>query len=214
MFVGFPVHVFLVHHPDGPILVDTGIGLGNETIDEWYRPITVDLRHELQLRGVDPDNPALTIINTHLHFDHCGQNCHFPTARIVVQQAAAEIAATAFYTVDTWAELPVGRTMLIDGDAEIAEGVDAVHTPGHTPGHQAVVVRSAEETTIIAGQCVFRSTEWHDREPAASNLHDNDHRIVAAESIARLRAMRPTTVLLSHDQPPRLQTMTPDPEPG
>ena len=89
-FTGFPVHVFLIRHPDGPILVDTGIGIGNETINDWYQPITVDLRHELAERGVDPDDPALTISNTHLYFDHCGQNCHFPSARIVVQKRGSE----------------------------------------------------------------------------------------------------------------------------
>ena len=200
-FARFPVHVFLIHHPDGPILVDTGIGFGNETIDDWYQPITVDLRNELHVRGVDPDHPALTIINTHLHFDHCGQNCHFPTARIVVQQTEAKIATTPHYTVDSWASLPAGRTMLIDGDSEIADGIDAVHTPGHTPGHQAVVIRSTNDTTIIAGQCIFWAAEWHESEPSPANLHDADHRLAAAESIARLRALHPTCVLLSHDEP-------------
>ena len=199
-FTGFPVHVFLIHHPDGPILVDTRIGIGNETINDWYQPITVDLRHELGERGVDPDDPALTIINTHLHFDHCGQNCHFPSARIVVQKAEAKIASTPFYTVDSWASLPAGRTMLIDGDAKIADGVEVVHTPGHTPGHQAVVIRSTHDTTIIAGQCVFRAAEWHDREPSPANLSDTGHRLLAADSIARLRALQPTRVLLSHDE--------------
>ena len=200
-FAGFPVHVFLIHHRDGPILVDTGIGLGNETIDEWYKPITVELRNELLVRGVDPDHPGLTIINTHLHFDHCGQNCSFPQARIVVQQLEAEIATMPHYTVDSWAKLPADRTRLVEGDLEIADGVHVVHTPGHTPGHQAVLVRAASGTTIIAGQCIFRAAEWHDDEPSEANLHAAEHRLDASDSIAKLRSLRPDRVLLSHDQP-------------
>ena len=110
------------------------------------------------------------------------------------------MAATPFYTVDSWASLPAQRTMLIDGDAKIADGVDALHTAGHTRGHQAVVIRSTHETTVIAGQCVFRAAEWHDLEPSAANLHDPDHRLLAADSIARLRALHPTRILLSHDE--------------
>ena len=62
------------------------------------------------------------------------------------------------------------------------------------------MVRSTNETTIIAGQCAFRAAEWHDREPSPANLHDADHQLVAADIIARLRALQPTRVLLSHDE--------------
>ena len=205
-FAAFPVHVFLIHHRDGPVLVDTGIGLGNDLIDDWYKPVTVDLRHELIIRGVDPDHPGLTVINTHLHFDHCGQNCLFPQARIVVQKSEAEIAATPHYTVDSWASLPPGRAVIVDGDVEIADGIEVMHTPGHTPGHQSVVVRSSSGTTIIGGQCVFRAAEWHDHAPSQANLHDPNHRLQAAESVAKLRALRPIRVLLSHDEPVTLRS--------
>ena len=197
-FAGFPVHVFLVHHPDGPILVDTGVGFGNDIIDEWYRPRTLDLRAELEARNVDPDG-ALTIINTHLHFDHCGQNLALSAATIVVQRTEEAAATAPFYSVDEWARLPADRTRLVDGNVDVAEGVSVIHTPGHTPGHQAVVVRSNAETVVIAGQCIFRAAEWTDADPSSANLHDEAHRRAAADSLARLRALRPTRVLLSHD---------------
>ncbi len=109
-FAGFPVNAFVIHHPDGPILVDTGIGTGNEHIDNWYRPLTSDLRAELTSRNIDPDS-ALTIVNTHLHFDHCGQNQSFPSASIYAQQAEIDVLASdPFYTVAAWAKMPLNRS--------------------------------------------------------------------------------------------------------
>jgi glyoxylase-like metal-dependent hydrolase (beta-lactamase superfamily II) len=137
-FAGFPVNAFVIHHPAGPIIVDTGIGTGNEHIDDWYRPIVCDLRAELAQRDIDPDS-GLTIVNTHLHFDHCGQNQNFPSASIYAQQAEIDLLASdAHYTVAAWANMPLNRSTIIDGDQEIADGVSVLHTPGHTPGHQSV----------------------------------------------------------------------------
>ena len=210
-FDGFPVQAFLIHHPEGAILVDTGVGLGNAAIDSWYRPRSVDLRAELATRKVDPDG-QITIINTHLHFDHCGQNNAFPAARFVVQSAEVAAARQPAYTVKEWATLPPDRTWLVTGDAEVAEGVSVMHTPGHTPGHQAVVVRSRTGTLIFAGQCIFRATDWDSLDPPASNLHDENHREAAVESIVRLRALRPNVVYLSHDRAinlPAIATVAP-----
>ncbi len=197
-FTQFPVNVFLVHHADGPILIDTGIGHGNGAIDDWYRPRQTDLPKALSSNGVDLESVQM-IVNTHLHFDHCGQNNVFPNSEIVVQRSEAEIAATPFYTVDEWAVLPVDRTRLISGDVEIADGVHVLHTPGHTPGHQSVVIKAQDEVIVVSGQCVFRAAEWLANEPSTQNLHDEDHRTAAADSLARLRALRPSKVYFSHD---------------
>ncbi len=97
-----------------------------------------DLRTKLTSRNIDPDS-ALTIVNTHLHFDHCRQNQSFPSASIYAQQAEIDVLASdPFYTVAAWANMPVNRSTIIDGDQEIADGISVLHTPGHTPGHQSV----------------------------------------------------------------------------
>ena len=83
-FRPFPVHAFVVHHPDGPIIVDTGIGFGNDLID------------------------AQCVINSHLHFDHFGQN-HVLSCPVVVQRAEIDAARQPHYTVPEWADLPPSR---------------------------------------------------------------------------------------------------------
>ena len=72
-FVPFPVHGFVIHHPEGAIVVDTGIGYGNDLIDSLYPHQSVSLIDELNRCGVDERDVHL-IVNSHLHFDHCGQN--------------------------------------------------------------------------------------------------------------------------------------------
>lgn len=49
---------------------------------------------------------------------------------------------------------------MLDGDADLCDGVRVLLTPGHTPGHQAVVINSLGETLVIAAQCIFRRDAW------------------------------------------------------
>src|SRR4051794_25194654 len=75
----FPVFAHLVQHPAGAILIDSGVGIGNALIDELYSPQHHDLDDALRAHGVAADD-IRTVITSHLHFDHCGQNLRFPHA--------------------------------------------------------------------------------------------------------------------------------------
>jgi N-acyl homoserine lactone hydrolase len=194
----FPVYGFVIHHSDGLIVVDTGIGLDNAFIDELYHHESVGLIGELHRHGIDERDVAL-IVNSHLHFDHCGQN-HALAAPICAQAAEVEAAMAPHYTVPEWAAIPPSRDRVVDGDAVIADGVRVLHTPGHTPGHQAVVITAAHETVVIAAQCIYRSREWTGG-VEDHNVHGHDWRTAADDSLARLLALRPSRVLLSHDAP-------------
>ena len=195
-FVPFPVYGFVIHHPAGAIVVDTGIGFRNDFIDALYPHHSVSLIDELNRCGVDERDVQL-VVNSHLHFDHCGQN-HALACPIAVQQAELEAARQPHYTVDDWATMPPHRARVLDGDTDLCDGVQVLLTPGHTPGHQAVVINSREETVLIAAQCIFRRDAWHgETEPA--NLHGEEWRAEAADSVARLRELNPHRVLLSHD---------------
>jgi len=88
---------YVVHHPDGPVVVDTGVGRGNELIDELYRPTAHDLVGRLAEVGVD-ERDVVAVVCSHLHFDHCGQAASL-SAPVHVQAAEREAAAAAGYTV-------------------------------------------------------------------------------------------------------------------
>jgi N-acyl homoserine lactone hydrolase len=197
-FEPFPVHGFAIEHPDGLIVVDTGIGFGNEFIDELYPHEATAIVSELHRCGLDERDIRL-VVNSHLHFDHCGQNNAF-ACPVAVQRDELTAAEAQFYTVPDWARIEPTRRRALDGDDDIASGVRVMHTPGHTPGHQSVVVGSGEETIVIAAQCLFRRTAW-ESSIETSNLHDESWRQAAEESVRRLREQRPTRVLLSHDAP-------------
>jgi N-acyl homoserine lactone hydrolase len=196
-FEPFPVHAWLIRHPDGAILVDTGVGMGNEVIDEWYHPNTTPLLDALGEVGVGPSDIS-AVVMSHLHFDHCGQQ-EVLAAPVYVQATEFKAAQTPGYTVPDWAAIPGDRLQLVYGDQEIADGVRLLSTPGHTPGHQSVLVEAAGERVVIAAQCALRAAELRTGEPVASNLHGETWEVAATDSLQRLRALAPFTAHLSHD---------------
>ena len=191
------MHAWVVRHPEGAIVVDTGIGSGNSFIDDLYRPAITPMADALTSIGLTPSDVAAVCLS-HLHFDHCGQHDAF-TAPVYVH-ASEHAAAQAFgYTVPEWAAIPDHRLRLTVGDEEIVDGIQLLATPGHTPGHQSVVVRGGGECVVLAAQCAYRAVEMRSGEPAASNLHDSESRDIARDSLQRVRSLRPAAVHLSHD---------------
>jgi N-acyl homoserine lactone hydrolase len=196
-FAPFPVHAWVIRHPDGPILVDTGVGLGNEEIDEWYHPQSIPLADALEGVGLEPSEIAGVVLS-HLHFDHCGQQGTL-SAPAFVQAIEFEAANAPGYTVQEWAEIRKDRLRLVHGDEDLTDGIRLVSTPGHTPGHQSVVIEGGDERVVLAAQCAYRAEELRTGQPASSNLHDESWADAAHDSLQLLRALAPCTAHLSHD---------------
>jgi N-acyl homoserine lactone hydrolase len=178
-------------------LFDTGIGLGNSWIDEHYRPRVVSLVDALSKIGLKPDD-IVAVVVSHLHFDHCGQ-LGAVSIPVYVQRTEYEASKEDGYTVPEWAEVPEDRLRLVNGDQEIASGIRLLSTPGHTPGHQSVLVETTNGRVLLAAQCAFRAGEILDKGPSAANLHDETWADVARASLERLRQLAPVTVHFSHD---------------
>lgn len=198
---GCPVFGYAVRHPDGVILFDTGVGTGNGLIDELYRPTVVPIDQALATVGID-DRDVVAVVNSHLHFDHCGQNAAFYRRGVPVYVHRAEIDAVEtleHYTVPEWAAVPNEHLRTVDGDERIADGVTIVETPGHTPGHQSLVVETVTGRTVIAGQCVYKLTEVLECTVAADNMHDDDHVAAGQQSLERLLALSPCSIVAAHD---------------
>ena len=189
----FDVYSFVIHHPDGAVVVDAGIGHGDELIDEFYAPQTVDIEKALAARGVELKRVQALVL-THLHFDHCGQARRF-SAPTFVQRAELEAASAPGYTVPEW--IPDGDVRPVDGDLVIAAGVRLLTTPGHTPGHQSVAVGAEDRHAVIVGQACYRAQDFAAPEPVPDC--DDDSMELARSSIARLRALAPATFYFSHD---------------
>ena len=138
------------------------------------------------------------MVLSHLHFDHCGQQAALD-APVYVQTVEHEAAQAEGYTVPEWAAIPAHRLRLVDGDEEIADGVILLATPGHTPGHQSVLIEAGTHRVVLAAQCAFTGTELRSGEPSPTNLHDETWAEPARRSLQRLRDLAPVTCHLSHD---------------
>src|ERR1700750_329468 len=81
----WPVHGFVVTHPGGAVLGDTGVGGPQDVLVDWRvgNRAVPDALAELDMSPADID----LVINTHLHFDHCGQNAVFKHAPFYLQRA-------------------------------------------------------------------------------------------------------------------------------
>ena len=143
----WPVHGFVVMHPKGCILVDTGVGGPDRFLTDW-RVVNRTAADALADHDLVPGDIAL-VVNTHLHFDHCGQNAVFGHAPFYVQRSELERARREARQLTDWFDFAGARFELLDGDAEVAPGVRVIATPGHTVGHQSVVVDGDGEEVLI-----------------------------------------------------------------
>ena len=192
-----PVHGFLVTHPAGAVLVDTGVGDLEKVPADW-RVVNRSVADALDEHGVAPGDIAL-VINTHLHFDHCGQNAVFKHAPFYIQAAELERARRESANIADWFDFMDARYELLNGDAEILPGLSVVATPGHTVGHQSVVVRTGNGAEVLIGDAAYKTQQY--LEPDDGELPPGQASDPAAwrESVGRMHALRPDRVHFCHD---------------
>ncbi|MBM4118133.1 MBL fold metallo-hydrolase [bacterium] len=152
------LNCLLVEGPGFRLLIDTGLGDKEDArfLAQFPLERTGDLFSGLAACGLSPAD-VTHVVNTHLHFDHCGGNTRldaegralpsFPAARYFVQRGEWEDAvrphalSRASYLARNF--LPVAEAGLlerVDGEVEILPGVRLLPTPGHTPHHQSVLI--------------------------------------------------------------------------
>ncbi len=154
----WPVHGFVVTHPGGALLVDTGVGGPQEVLNDWrvVNRSVADALAELDMTPGDID----LVINTHLHFDHCGQNAVFAHAACYVQRAELRRAEREDPELRDWFSWLNARWELLDGDTELVPGLSVITTPGHTVGHQCVVVQTADGPDLLIGDAAYTPRQY------------------------------------------------------
>lgn len=196
-----PVLAFAVRHAEGVLLFDTGVGSGNDEVDEYFRPRRRDLADALAAHGLSPDD-VTAVANSHLHFDHCGGNLLIEGRPVYVRAAELQAAREADYTIPEW--VGFGRMDYVeleeDSEMEIAPGVRLLPTPGHTAGHQSLVVETSSGPLVVAGQAVYTRAEWEgSTDPRLSGADSSIDPLLYSESVRRLRRLDPARVHFSHD---------------
>jgi glyoxylase-like metal-dependent hydrolase (beta-lactamase superfamily II) len=163
------VYGFLVRDQDSCVLIDTGVGSGSELIDGLYKPDRVELSSALAAAGASRSD-ITGIVNSHLHFDHCGNNPAFPGVPIYVQEAELEAAKQPHYTVSEWVSFPDARYVSVKGVHSISSRLELHPTPGHTPGHQSLVIRSGPHIDLIVAQAAYTAHEFRAFQGAGLSL--------------------------------------------
>src|SRR3954467_8292007 len=177
-----PVYVHVIDHPDARVLVDTGMTELHPAVADLEPRLRPLSEQELDLAGID------IVVNTHLHFDHCGGNHLFGGRPIYVQRQELDDARSEEdYTIPEWVDPPGVRYVPVDGELELLPRLRLVPTPGHTPGSQVVVVETGGRSVVIAGDTAVFFAELD--EPGT-------------EGPRLVRALDPDEVWLAHEHQP------------
>jgi len=185
------------------VLVDTGIGELPESHRKFFpvkRKADENLKAQLLKHGLKPDDIDV-VISTHLHFDHCGNNRLFKKARFVVQKDELQYAyeperfqQTAY--VKEFFDVEGLNYETVRGSSRVCEGVTVMRTPGHSIGHQSVVVESDDGKNYVYCGDAAPIRENLERRNIPGILY-NAHK--ALESIDRLRRIKNAVYIYSHD---------------
>jgi glyoxylase-like metal-dependent hydrolase (beta-lactamase superfamily II) len=181
------------------ILVDTG---GGELPERFRKYINLErdsgLPEALKAEGLVPEDISI-VINTHLHFDHCGHNKLFTKAKFYVQKTELEYAPNPHrflkggYIKDYFQDL---KFEAVDGESWIIENeIKVIPTPGHTPGHQSVIIEGDDRRYIYCGDVAPMEENIRDRN-IVGILHNPVQALESLDAVSEMEG----TYIYSHDR--------------
>lgn len=178
-----PVYVHVIDHPEARVLVDTGLTQVHPAAADMDPRIMPLSEQDFDLASVD------IVVNTHLHFDHCGGNHLFAGKPIYVQQQELDDARSLEnYTIPEWVDVPGVEYVTVNGEVELLPGLRLVPAPGHSRGMQMVVVETGGRPIIVGGDVVVWWGELEEPEKSEGQL--------------RMLALEPEVVWITHEHEP------------
>ena len=188
-----PVWSALLRTPEGNILFDTGLHpVHVDRPDATFGPqpsMVVAMEHDdavvsrLAAVGVKPGDVSV-VVNSHLHFDHAGNNGAFPRATFIVQGEHLAFAKGKPNFPGVYWDIPELTYVPAAGRSRVAKGIAVVPTPGHAPGHQSLVVELAETgRVVLTGDAAFTRANLERGEIPAMDES------AAKESLALIRSL-------------------------
>jgi N-acyl homoserine lactone hydrolase len=204
----FVDNCYLMHHAQGWLLWDTGVtdavaampngqAPQDPRMTHWKKPTT--LAAQLEAVGVKPAEVKYLAVS-HTHPDHIGNVELFPQAMLLVQKAEYEWPSP--FGPRFKAEHPVTK---LEGDRDVfGDGsVTILATPGHTPGHQSLLVRLPKTgALVLSGDAVHFKANWDNRGVPVNNA-DKDQTLASMQRIADVLAKEHAQLWINHDKAQR-----------
>ena len=154
-----PVYCWYIEGADKNILIDTG---ANAEMAISYRGFPTEkimlFEEALASVGLKPDDIDL-VIQTHLHWDHCANTSKCKNAKVLVSEDELRFALSPHpitglsYRKDLLQNL---NFVIVNGQYEVAPGIQLIPAPGHSPGTQAVAIDTEQGKAVITGFCCVR----------------------------------------------------------
>jgi len=196
----FVDNCYLIRHAEGWMLWDTGVAdaiaampdgqaPSDPRMTHWRRPKT--LASQLEELGVRPADIKYVAVS-HSHPDHIGNVALFPQSMLLVQKFEYEWPGPTG-TPRFKPEQPVTK---LEGDHDVfGDGsVTIIATPGHTPGHQSLLVRLPKTgALVLSGDAVHFQSNWENRGIPANNT-DKDQTLASMQRIADILAKEKGTL--------------------
>ncbi|MDG4806139.1 MBL fold metallo-hydrolase [Micromonospora sp. WMMD1120] len=212
---------FAIRVDDGPVtLVDAGIGPADAPAASWA-PVPGRLPAELAAAGIDPADVD-TVVLTHLHSDHIGWAVtgtpgrpYFPNASYLVQRADLDAAGALNPGFPAGLIAPLraaGQLRVLDGATTLTPAVRLLPTPGHTPGHQSVLVTAADQRLLLTGDLLVHAVQLVD--PTLAYAHEEDPETARISRLTALKSLNPTLLATPHLATPFTPLARPRPVPG
>lgn len=205
--VRIPSYGVLVEHDDGLFVFDTGFDLDHTNavlpfeLPEQTPEQTIPA--QLERCGFRPSD-VTTLVNSHLHFDHCGGNKHVPDAKVVLHERELAHARDCEpferfgYSDHTWDhERALFET--VTGDVDLAKGLRLLETPGHTVGHYSLLVTPDSGAPMLFAFDVVYTSEALEKVVQAGFHIDPVAGVRSIRRIQQVAAETGAQVFFSHD---------------
>ena len=211
----FSANCYLIRHARGWMMWDSGINDSVATLPKGFQRgklsphyiLRKPLRFALSEIGVDPAKIE-HVAFSHTHGDHVGNGNLFTGATLYIQQAEFDIAF-GFDAVSKWNfevtsydKLRGNKTVKLNGDHDVfGDGsVVVIATPGHTPGHQSLLVRLPKTgAVVLSGDMVHLQDNWTHRRVPSFNF-DVAQSLKSMEKVAALMQKTGAKLWINHDK--------------
>lgn len=211
----FSANCYLIQHAKGWMMFDSGINDNVATMPKGFQRSKIaphyilrkPLRIQLEEIGVDPKQ-VTHVAFSHTHGDHVGNANLFTSAILLIQQAeydaafGPEAVSKWNFEVTSYDKLRGSKTVKLSGEHDVfGDGsVVLIATPGHTPGHQSLLVKLPKRgPVILSGDMVHLQDNWVNRRVPSFN-YNREQSLQSMEKVAGIMARTGAELWINHDK--------------